>query len=152
MAAAVFKVIADSKVLTVLVSHPPPNPTEECPRPLVWTYEYQEKPLSEFPGGSWVKDPALSLLCCRFNLWPGNFCVLRGSGVGRKATSIMPFGCWVEGKEGVGKQRSHWPSGEAMEEGREDYPSRSPVSPAPGSHSNFRATVRLQLGFFQHVL
>ena len=25
----------------------------------------------------WVKDPALSLLCLRFDPWPGNFCMLK---------------------------------------------------------------------------
>ena len=30
--------------------------------------------IREFPGGLVVRNSALSLLRCGFNLWPGNFC------------------------------------------------------------------------------
>ena len=33
--------------------------------------------MGEFLGGLAVKDPVLSLLWYRFNLWPGNFHILR---------------------------------------------------------------------------
>ena len=39
-------------------------------------FQVYNKFLKVFPGGLEVKDPALSLLWCRFDPWPKNFSML----------------------------------------------------------------------------
>ena len=72
----------------------------------------------EFPGGLVVKDPVLSMLWCRFDPWPGNFCMPQvqttkkeGWKQGLTGPRFIPLRRWHQPaatcvSEGVGCQKS----------------------------------------------
>ena len=47
--------------------------TEHCKSAIMKKIKIIKKKVMEFPGGLVLKDPALSLLWCRFSPWPGSF-------------------------------------------------------------------------------